>query len=355
MMKTGGVSSVVVVLVVVVIAVAAGGTYLLLTAPRASTPAVENQTPPTGDNNPPSGDNHPPTGDNQLESWVLGGYALQSATDAYLQMAEVIRLDDGRYRMFYGAGDYGAEGSTGTSIKSAISSDGITFTTEGTVLQNAASESDSEWDISGPSVVRLPDGRYRMYYQSMPKPQQTGEYKFHVRSAISTDGENFTKENGVRINIEYYDSSSPLTLAGHGTYFIASDNTYVAIFSGNFATDPTGPSDLKKATSSDGLTWGNFTTLYENWHDPIVLKVDNGYRMYATHLLTKEGAAFSSDGKTWPSQMTDIQFENQNGRVLSPSRDGIGDIGGVVLTNGNIRLFTNLKGPPQAIPYFDKA
>ncbi len=263
-------------------------------------------------------------------------------------MPEIIRLDDGRYRMFYGASS-----SSGTSIKSAISSDGATFTEESTVLLGASSDNDPEKTISGPSIVKLPDGRYRMYYQSSPQQQQGENPKFHVRSAISSDGLSFTRESGARININYYDATSNTRLAGHGTYFITSDNTYVGIMSGEFESDAMGPSDLKIAYSLDGLTWENMATLYTDWHDPIVVKVSDGYLMYTTYLLEKQGMAFSSDGKTWPSSPTQVTFENQAGEAMTEGNSGVGDIGGVVLANGNIRLFTNFGSPSSKIIYFD--
>jgi hypothetical protein len=77
--------------------------------------------------------------------------------------------------------------------------------------------------------------------------------------------------------------------------------------------------------------------------------------MYATYLLEKQGTAFSSDGKTWPSQMTDIRFENTNGSVLTEGNAGVGDIGGVLLASGSIRLYTNVGTPSNDIAYFSKA
>jgi hypothetical protein len=143
-------------------------------------------------------------------------------------------------------------------------------------------------------------------------------------------------------------------LAGHGTYFIALNGTYVGIFSGEFTTDAPGPSDLKMATSSDGLTFGNFTTLYADWHDPIVIRVNGGYRMYATYLVEKQGTAFSADGVNWPSSMTDVSFVDANGNPLTEENSGVGDRGGVLLPSGDIRLFANYGNPSENIVYFKK-
>ena len=283
------------------------------------------------------------------ETWTLKGYAVGKNAgneSEGVSMADVILLDNGNYRMYYDQ-----MSSAGFVIKYAESGDGISWAVKGTVLQGSNDPSDREYSVKGPSVLKLPDGRYRMYYQSGPQNQPMEEPKYHVRSAISQDGVNFTIE-GVRIEISSVDSSSPVKLAGHGTYFIASDGTYVGIFSGNFK-DEMGPSELVMATSSDGLTFGNFRMLYEDWHDPIVIKVSGGYKMYATYLLEEQGTALSSDGLTWPSQMTQVSFVDSSGNILTEGEQGVGDFGGVLQPSGTIRLFSNYGNPSENIAYYD--
>ncbi len=285
------------------------------------------------------------------ETWILQGYAVGKTTGNEqalgVMMADVIRLDDGRYRMYYGW-----MGQAGTGIKSAISSDGKTWAVEsGFRLQGASDPNDREWDIRGPSIVRLPDGRYRMYYQSSPQPAQGEVPKFHVRSAVSSDGLSFTRE-GVRIDIFPYTTETGLRLAGHGTYFIANDGTYVGIFSGELSADPMGPSELVMATSMDGLTWSGFKKLYEDWHDPIVLKTAAGYVIYATYLVEKQGTAVSSDGLNWPSQMSAVTFQDQSGNTLTERDSGVGDLAGVVLADGSILIYANWGNPSVDIVYF---
>lgn len=290
--------------------------------------------------------------------WQLAGNAVgqKAGNESVLgvMMADIIRLDDGTYRMYYGVAISAPPGSSTSAIKYAESSDAATWVVKGVALQGATTSSDPEAIISGPSIVRLPDGRYRMYYQSAPQ-QPPGEVpKLHVRSAISGDGRTFTRE-GVRINIQAYDPYSAFRLAGHGAYFIASDGTVVGVFSGEFASDAPGPSDVKMASSTDGLTFSDFKTLYVKWHDPIVVRTAEGYRMFATYLVEKQGMALSLDGKTWPSQMTDIQLVDQSGRAMTEGTNGVGDLGAVVLPSGAIRLFTNLGNPSTDIVYFDEA
>jgi hypothetical protein len=288
------------------------------------------------------------------ETWGFGGFALGKKAgneDAFgVMMADVIKLDGGRYRMYYGWAGQG-----GTGIKSAISNDAKKWTIEeGFRLKGASDKNDRENVISGPSVVKLPDGRYRMYYQSSPQQPPNEEPKFHVRSAISSNGLTFSRE-GVRIEISSIDSNSPLKLAGHGTYFIANNGKYVGIFSGNFKNEM-GPSELVMATSSDGLTfnYADIKKLYEDWHDPIVLKTQEGYKIYATYLLEKQGMAISSDGLNWPSELTTITFQDEKGNKLTEESSGVGDLGAVVTENSSIIIYANWGSPSQDLVYFEK-
>jgi len=275
------------------------------------------------------------------EKWTFKGYTVgknPGNETGGAGMAEVIRLASGTYRMYYGTTLPGNL----TGIKYAESADGITWTVKGTVLQGPSSLSDPEYLISAPSVLSLANGKYRMYYQSAPQAQPGQTHKYHVRSAISDDGVSFTRETGTRINITTYDAASTLSLAGHGTYFYTGDGTtIVGIFSGELASDMPGPSNLMMATSSDGMTFGSITKLYSLWHDPIVIKTSGGYRMYATYLLQKQGTAFSADGINWPASMTDVTFVDSGGSTLTEGNSGVGDISGVLLPSGQVRLYTN--------------
>lgn len=293
------------------------------------------------------------------EKWVLKGFAVgEQVGNEYGNtiMADVIRLDNGTYRMYYGhslgvifSGNVPTANWT-TSIKYAESEDGINWVVKGTILEGDSNPKSREYIISGPSVLRLPDGRYRMYYFASLR-QEVGETpQLSIRSAISDDGVNFTKE-GITIDVSPYDKTTDLKLAAHGTYFIAEDGTYVAIFSGDF-TNEEGPSDLKMATSEDGLVFSNYTTLYKDWHDPIVIKTNDGYLLYATFFLDKYGMAFSPDGLNWPQEMTDIILVDSDGDILTPASSNVGDLGGILISENKTRLYANY-GSPSSIAYFE--
>ncbi|MBI4544717.1 MAG: Ig-like domain-containing protein [Gemmatimonadetes bacterium] len=281
------------------------------------------------------------------ERWVLRGFVLgpnAGHPGEEPSMNDVIMLPDGTYRMYYS--------KAARAIKYADSPDGVTWTVRGTVLEGASDPNDREYSVNGPRVLRLPDGRYRMYYQVGPQPAQGQAPRFYVRSLISQDGGvTFTKE-GIRIEIFPFDPTSPVEFAGHASFYRLADGSYAGIVSVHY-TNEQGPSDLALVRSADGLTWTGFTQTHEDWHDPIVIPVPGGYRMYATYLLERTGTAFSADGVTW-SDFTEIRFVNAAGTRLTEDSDGVGDIGGLRLSTGRIRLYTSWGIPSSDIIYFEK-
>ena len=93
--------------------------------------------------------------------------------------AEIIKLDDDRYRIYYSP-EPEVPGFKG-QVYSALSSDGITW--------NQESGERMEWAIF-PSVIKLPNGKYRMYFQNQGM----------IKSAISADGLSWNEESGVRVD-----------------------------------------------------------------------------------------------------------------------------------------------------------
>jgi len=104
---------------------------------------------------------------------------------------EAVRLPDGRWLM------YAVNGSTlgGPGFLYAESQDEGRTWTCGTVNVQGAD----------PDVVLLPDGRIRLYYVELafgPHPPQPGKQTAEpnrVKSAVSSDGKNFTIEEGTRL------------------------------------------------------------------------------------------------------------------------------------------------------------
>lgn len=108
----------------------------------------------------------------------------------------VVRLADGRLRMYHSA-----SGPDGGPVLSAISDDGLAFVAEdGVRLEpGAAGEPDAKAMIH-PSVVRLPDGSFRMYYDAQSPTEGQFDLGWKgVMSASSPDGLVWTKDAGFRV------------------------------------------------------------------------------------------------------------------------------------------------------------
>jgi hypothetical protein len=150
---------------------------------------------------------------------------------------DIVPLTDGGFRLYYTAATLvkpkdgtNEPGWVDVNVKSALSTDGLSFTSEPDIrLQHAG--------VS--STLQLPDGRTRMYFHTRadlhagsfaPRPAA------RILSAISPDGLSFTLESGVRID------ATPAP----GRRFLGADS----------------PSVMQQ---SDGSTWMLLSTVREPW------------------------------------------------------------------------------------------
>ena len=107
---------------------------------------------------------------------------------------------------------------------------------------------DSE-KILTPNVVRLPECGYRMYYTGLGPGRRDDNSVGYILSARSDDGETWTKEEGVRVDVHPPHATSrtlcpdviPLADGGFRMYFEARSEDR--------------PSVVLSAVSADGLNW----------------------------------------------------------------------------------------------------
>ena len=189
-----------------------------------------------------------------MVSWVSGdglnftretGYRLEGYT---LFQHCVVRNPDGSYRMYWLDQKQGfVNGAGNKAIKSALSVDGgWTFTEEAGERLTYSGTGHELNGIMSCKVLLLPSGLFRMYY--------TGFGSDHGRtlSAISTNGLDFVREDGVRLDV----LCSPETFPGNVTPLIDATGTYHTFIrtvrcTGNYG-DP--KSGLFDGTTADGLT-----------------------------------------------------------------------------------------------------
>ncbi len=127
------------------------------------------------------------------------GVTFQEETGSFPPGSDptLIQLADGTYRMYFVDGD-----TNPRQIGTALSSDGLTWTKEAlTGITNTTNA--QAWGV--PDSVKLPDGRIRLYWVDDPQGTTGDNYEV-IRSAVSTDGVTFTIEDGNRTQGGYVDS-----------------------------------------------------------------------------------------------------------------------------------------------------
>lgn len=187
----------------------------------------------------------------------------------------VFQISDGRYRMIYEGArvskdETGKNYQTDRKLYSAISSDGTTWTKEsGTRFWDYGDGKPGEIFTSVPDVIKLSDGRLRMYYTRGATSA----------TALSSDeGLTWLKEANLDLHRKVAVDLDILRLDG-GSYKL-----FFTTFEDEFGI---GEQWVVGASSLDGIdfildqgkiiepaTSGGLVT------DPDVIKIDNGYRMY---------------------------------------------------------------------------
>jgi hypothetical protein len=201
-------------------------------------------------------------------------------------MPSIIKLSDGRWRMYFQT----QEGGKGV-FKSALSTDGFKWSIESGIRLSPGGESDPD-SVVHPSVVALPQGGYRMYYDGeIRKTEQ--EFTWRILSATSADGLAWTKEKGVRIDVATAPLEADLVFNPHARYLTLT-GTYELYFGVQTPNDEF-IDGIYLATSTDGLLFNDpiaqLTPEKESgefgpggqvgsYQDPFVLEIGTEKRMY---------------------------------------------------------------------------
>jgi len=181
-------------------------------------------------------------------------------------MPRVVANPAGGWRLYF---------ISGGGIRSAVSTDGVTFTVESgfRITREAAGFTGTTVsDTSGATVIRRADGRYRMYFSDLPRPgDPPGGHR--IKSAVSTDQLTWTVEPGIRIG----PGAPVLTESAEHPFALANANGSVTLYYGRF-TGPgsASPEGLYESTSIDGLTFDRETYDLFFGNDPDVLRLADG-------------------------------------------------------------------------------
>jgi hypothetical protein len=158
----------------------------------------------------------------------------------------VVRNPDGSYRMYWLDQKQGFVNDLGNkAIKSALSTDGgWTFTPEAGERLTYTGTGYEANGIGSCKVLLLGDGSYRMYYTGASDSGRT-------LSALSSDGLVFVREPGVRIDTlcppEAYPGNATPVIDAHGTYHVLIRTVRCT---GNYGNPRSG---LFDGTTPDGL------------------------------------------------------------------------------------------------------
>lgn len=209
--------------------------------------------------------------------------------------SRIVRLSDGRVRMF---------SISQGGIASLISSDeGVTFTEEG--MRITAGQA-GLGQLSGPGIVRLSDGRWRMYFSELDVPG-SAIVPLPMKSATSSDLLTWTMDAGVRVG-------PGASLSGSAAHPAAVVNTNGSVTVFYFRN-----ADMRlwAATAADGLSFTTETAVLTQAADPDVVTLPGGgWRMYYNWFDSATGVCtLSSARATSVLSATDL-------RVVMPPGGG---------------------------------
>lgn len=237
---------------------------------------------------------------------------------------------------------FGYESPEENYIMYATSNDMNTWQVGDTVLVGSSDTTSREFIIGGARVIKLPNGQYRMFYRCSQK--YTSSPFYHIRSAISTDGKTFTPEGICIENNTYDSNSFFKHIGHSEFYYDAGNNLRALLTAKDTTMTAMQPDNIYVALSTDGgLSWSNFVSKYTACHDPVII-VDSSqnYHVYCTYLNTSFKTGTSIDGVSWPGVL-DTLFMIQNGDTIieSSSPIKIADLGAAVNPNGDIIIYSN--------------
>lgn len=272
----------------------------------------------------------------EFQGYSIGQSLMPPANYDRAMMPEIIYTGT-EYIMYFGY-----ESPPAFNIMYATSPDMNTWSIGDTILVGPGDPQNREYIMGGARVIKLPSGQYRMFYRAS-KEYTAPNPDYHIRSAISNDGKNFTKE-GIVIENQANDPNSYFKHIGHSEFYFDAGGNLRALLTAKDTTMGNGPDNIYTATSADGgLTWSNFNMKYAECHDPVVIRdSSNQFHAYFTYLNTGFRTVKSPDGIGWPIT-PDTLVMIQAGNIITESSSPIkiADLGAGVDANGNIIIFSN--------------
>ena len=255
----------------------------------------------------------------------------------------LIRLKDGRYRLYLQAREIGLQGKgkgEGVDIISLISTDGIQWDAEQGIRIQHGSPTDVDSEAGEPGVYLGLDNRYYMAYtgrQMGVNKRGDSQLMHRVVFAVSDDGLNWAKLN------QYY--ADPQNINDFAS------SADVNVVNGRYVIYYTGQRNIIRATSQDGLTWVRQEVTFSAGHDSTMVKYDGTYYMFATMPEALAYArnpdtrldllvmAISRDGVNWSNNYYQVVVENADGSEVTA--ENLQDPSAILVLDGSLRIFLN--------------
>ncbi len=117
----------------------------------------------------------------------------QASDHNFLSVPDMISLNSTTIRMYFVAGGLWIETATSTN-------EGLTWTREGSITLTGLVQGLPSVD---PDIVRLDDGRYQLFFTTNPDNQPGNALiSTRIRSGLSSDGKTFTVDSGDRVSVD---------------------------------------------------------------------------------------------------------------------------------------------------------
>ena len=253
----------------------------------------------------------------------------------------LIRLKDGRYRLYLQArADRGDKNVDGGNIISLISTDGTQWDFEPGTRIPHGSESDVDFQAGEPGVYLGLDDKYYMAY--------TGRYM-----GVNKEGKSQKMHRVV-----FAVSDDGLNWAKLNQYYADPQNINdfassadVNVVNGRYVIYYTGQRNIIRATSQDGLTWVRQEVTFSAGHDSTMVKYDGTYYMFAK---MPEALAYARNPDTrldllvMAISQDGVNWSNNYYQVVVKNADGsdvtaenLQDPGAILLPDGSLRIFLN--------------
>ena len=270
---------------------------------------------------------------------------LQVTTVAQLEQGSIvgpslIRLKDGRYRLYLQSrADRSNENMDGVNIISLISTNGIQWDVEPGIRIPYGNESDVDSEAGEPGVYLGLDDKYHMAY--------TGRFMGINRQGKSQKMHRVVFAvsddglNWTKQNQHYADPENINDFASSAD---------VTIVNGEYVIYYTGQRNIIRATY-DGLTWVRQEIAFSAGHDSTMIKIDGAYYMfwmmpealeYTRNTDRGEDLLFmavSRDGVNWSKNYYRVVVEHSDGSGIDARM--IQDPGAILLSDGSLRIFLN--------------